>query len=98
MVALYHTARSHQCRCSQDNKRGESQELGFGASWLISAEVEFVHRESIQYYTRFIPFHVDGLGGFGLRLPMSQPHPLKVLTTFGVTAAVSGTRIKMNDL
>lgn len=30
--------------------------------------------------------------------PIFQPHPLSVLTTFGVTAAVSGTRTKMKDL
>lgn len=31
-------------------------------------------------------------------LPMSQPHPLRVLTTLGVAATVSGTRIKMKLL
>jgi hypothetical protein len=31
-------------------------------------------------------------------LPISQPHPLKILTTFGVMAAVRGTLIKMKDL
>lgn len=35
---------------------------------------------------------------FGFLLPMSQPRPLKNFTTFGVTAAVSGTRMKMKDL
>lgn len=34
----------------------------------------------------------------GLRLPICQPHDRKTLTTFGVTAAVSGTRIKMKLL
>ena len=29
---------------------------------------------------------------------MFQPHPLRVLTTFGVTAAVSGTRKNISDL
>jgi hypothetical protein len=29
---------------------------------------------------------------------MSQPHPRRILTTFGVTAAVRGTRRKMKDL
>jgi hypothetical protein len=36
--------------------------------------------------------------GFGVRLPMFHPHPLRVLTTFGRTAAVSGTRMNMKDL
>lgn len=31
-------------------------------------------------------------------LPISQPHPRSTFTTFGVTAAVSGTLTKMNDL
>lgn len=31
-------------------------------------------------------------------LPISQPHPLNTLTTFGVMAAVRGTLMKMNDL
>lgn len=35
---------------------------------------------------------------FGLRLPMSQPHPRKILTTFGVTAAAIGIRMKMKLL
>ena len=35
---------------------------------------------------------------FGLLLPIFHPHPLSVLTTFGVTAAVSGTLIKMKLL
>lgn len=30
--------------------------------------------------------------------PIFQPHDLSVLTTFGVTAAVNGTRMKMKDL
>jgi hypothetical protein len=30
--------------------------------------------------------------------PISQPHPLKIFTTFGVMAAVRGTLMKMNDL
>lgn len=34
----------------------------------------------------------------GFLFPISQPHPLSVLTTFGVTAAVNGTRMKMKDL
>lgn len=34
----------------------------------------------------------------GLRLPMSQPHPRKTLTTFGVTAAAIGIRMKMKLL
>jgi hypothetical protein len=33
-----------------------------------------------------------------VRFPISQPHPLKTLTTFGVMAAVKGTLMKMNDL
>lgn len=35
---------------------------------------------------------------FGFRFPTSQPHPRRVLTTFGVTAAVKGTRTKMKLL
>jgi hypothetical protein len=31
-------------------------------------------------------------------LPIFHPQPLSVLTTFGVMAAVNGTRMKMNDL
>ena len=38
--------------------------------------------------------HVD----LGFLFPISQPHPLSVLTTFGVIAAVNGTRMKMKDL
>jgi len=38
--------------------------------------------------------HVD----LGFLFPISQPHPLSVLTTFGVTAAVNGTRMKMKVL
>jgi phosphoglycerol transferase MdoB-like AlkP superfamily enzyme len=30
--------------------------------------------------------------------PIFHPQPLNVFTTFGVTAAVSGTRMKINDL
>lgn len=40
----------------------------------------------------------DDLGNFGFLLPISQPHPLRVFTTFGRIAAVSGTRMKMKDL
>ena len=36
--------------------------------------------------------------GLGRRLPMFQPHDLSFLTTFGVTAAVRGTRRKMKLL
>lgn len=35
---------------------------------------------------------------FGFLFPISHPHPLRVLTTFGVTAAVRGTLMKMKDL
>lgn len=35
---------------------------------------------------------------FVVRFPISQPHPRNVLTTFGNTAAVRGTRMKMKDL
>lgn len=35
---------------------------------------------------------------FVVRLPISQPQPRSILTTFGVTAAVRGTRTKMKDL
>lgn len=38
------------------------------------------------------------LASFVVLLPISQPHPLKVLTTFGIIAAVRGTLMKMNDL
>lgn len=34
----------------------------------------------------------------GFRLPMSQPQRRRVFTTFGVTAAVKGTRMKMKLL
>lgn len=40
----------------------------------------------------------DDFGNFGFLLPISQPHPLSVLTTLGSMAAVSGTRMKMKDL
>ena len=35
---------------------------------------------------------------FDFRLPMSQPQPRRIFTTLGVTAAVRGIRMKMNDL
>lgn len=35
---------------------------------------------------------------FGLRFPIFQPQCLKIFTTLGVTAAVSGTRMKMKLL
>jgi hypothetical protein len=35
---------------------------------------------------------------FGVRFPMFQPHPLNVLTTFGVIDTAIGTRMKMKDL
>lgn len=34
----------------------------------------------------------------GFRFPISQPHPLRTLTTFGVTATVNGTLINMKVL
>lgn len=37
-------------------------------------------------------------GIFGRRLPISHPHPRRVLTTFGVIAAVRGTLKKMKLL
>jgi len=45
---------------------------------------------------------VGGVGDVNVFLgdlfPIFHPQPLNVLTTFGVTAAVNGTRMKMNDL
>jgi hypothetical protein len=35
---------------------------------------------------------------FVVRLPISQPQPRRILTTFGVTAAAMGTRMNMKDL
>lgn len=35
---------------------------------------------------------------FGFLFPISQPQPLSTFTTFGVTAAVKGTRKKIKDL
>ena len=35
---------------------------------------------------------------YDFRFPMFHPHPLSVFTTFGVTAAVTGTRINMKLL
>lgn len=40
----------------------------------------------------------NAFASFVVLLPISQPHDRRVFTTFGVTAAVSGTRRKMNDL
>jgi hypothetical protein len=52
--------------------------------------------------------HLFGFGGsaarfkafasFVVRFPISQPQPRRILTTFGVTAAAIGTRMKMKDL
>ena len=42
---------------------------------------------------RFMAF-----ASFVVLLPMSQPHPLSILTTLGVIAAVRGTRMKIKDL
>ena len=38
------------------------------------------------------------MSAFGFLLPIFQPHFLSVFTTFGVMAAVSGTRMNMKDL
>lgn len=46
-------------------------------------------------YTSFPPGRL--IFGFPF-LPIFQPHPRSTFTTFGVTAAVSGTLTKMNDL
>lgn len=41
---------------------------------------------------------LSALASFVVRFPISQPQPRRTLTTFGVSAAVSGTRMKMKDL
>jgi len=38
------------------------------------------------------------LASFVVLFPISHPQPLRILTTFGATATVRGTRMKMNDL
>ena len=40
----------------------------------------------------------NAFASFVVRFPISQPQPRRIFTTFGVTAAVRGTRMKMKDL
>lgn len=43
-------------------------------------------------------FVIDSYFVFGVLFPISYPQLRNVFTTFGVTAAVSGTLMKMKDL
>lgn len=71
---------------------------------FLSRVAEWRDGESLAVYNDISnPVHLfmmmRGVYGFlGLRLPISQPQRLNVFTTFGVTAAVNGTRRKMKLL
>jgi len=62
-------------------------------------------------FVQTISFYIHLFFGFGgsaarfkafasfvVRFPISQPQPRRIFTTFGVTAAAIGTRMKMKDL
>lgn len=72
---------------------------------MIQLVLEHLHPSFNQNF----PVHLFlGFGGlaalliafasFVVRFPISHPHPRRILTTFGVTAAVRGTRMKIKDL
>lgn len=69
-------------------------------SAIHEGTLRFVQEGECGTFLRIRPFQsfFIAVGPFGLRLPISQPHPRSTFTTFGVVAAVRGTRINIKLL
>jgi hypothetical protein len=71
------------------------------AGWSKNAGQAQSYQSSLLTFEPFVftpVFEDDALAPFFGSFPIFQPQERSVFTIFGVTAAVSGTRTKMNDL